>query len=167
MTKLICMVAGLILAGCASVTGGLSGPQPVGEPTAAPSGEGWINLFEGDHAAKWKNVTDEREGVFNIANGEFHIAGADPTRYIAYTGEEFADFELHIEFKLASGTNSGVFFRSSAEDPVYAGMEIQVFDDFGTYPTVHSSGALYDIATAMLNMSRPAGEWNSYDIRCE
>ena len=47
---------------------------------------------------------------------------------------------------------------------VYRGFEVQVIDDHGKPPTKNSAGAIYDVATPMFNMSRPAGEWNSYDI---
>ena len=76
------------------------------------------------------------------------------------------DFALHLEFKLDTGSNSGVMFRAAKEDPVFKGMEIQVYGDQGKPPTNHSCGALYDVATPMFNMSRPAGEWNSYDMVC-
>jgi len=138
---------------------------PVGAMTPAPEGEGWTNLFSEENAAHWKNVTDKLEGVFTIENGVFHVSGRKPTRYIAWMGDSFGDFELHVEFKVAEGANSGVFFRSDPDDPVQGGMEIQVYGDHGKAPTTQGSGALYDIATPMFNMALPAGEWNSYDIR--
>jgi len=151
--------------GCVVLAGG-SDARPVGAPTPAPEGEEWVNLFLGDHAAQWENVTDRTDGLFEIEDGAFRIFGASPTRYIAYTGDTFGDFDLHIQFKLAPGTNSGLFFRTDPKNPVYGGMEIQVLDDHGSLPNTHTSGGLYDVATAMFNMSLPAGEWNSYDMTC-
>lgn len=152
--------------GCVAIAGG-DNPRPVGAPTPAPEGEAWVNLFTGAHAEQWENVSDSAEGIFSIEDGVFHIGGDDPTRYIAYVGEQFGDFELHVEFKLAKGTNSGLFFRTDPKNPVYGGMEIQVLEDHGNAPTTHTSGSLYDVASPMFNMSLPAGEWNSYDMRCE
>ena len=125
---------------------------PVGAMTPAPSGEGWINLFSDENASKWENVTDKLENFFSIEDGIFHVPGKKPTRYIAWLGESFGDFELHIEFKVAEGSNSGVFFRTDPQDPVQGGMEIQVYGDFEKAPAKYSSGALYDIATPMFNM---------------
>lgn len=138
---------------------------PEGNPTPAPEGEGWINLFDEENAPFWKNVTDKKEGIFAIEDGVFHVIGQKPTRYIAWMQESFGDFELHVEFKLSEDANSGVFFRTDPENPVQGGMEVQVFGDPGRPVSTQSGGALYDVASPMFNMARPAGEWNSYDIR--
>jgi hypothetical protein len=140
---------------------------PEGAPTPPPVGEGWVNLLEGEHAARWENVTDDAE-IFEITGeGVLHIFGRSlrPLRYIGYTGEDFGDFELHVEFRLAPRANSGVFLRSSPTDPVNRGFEVQVLEDHGDPPTKHGAGSIYDVVTPMFNMSRPAGEWNSFDIQ--
>lgn len=138
----------------------------VGAPTSRPDGAGWIDLFDDAHTAQWTNVTDSQPGIFEFQDGMFHVAGKTPTRYIALMGETFGDFELHVEFKVAKGANSGVFFRTDPQNPVQGGFEIQVLDDAGQVPSKNSSGSLYDVATPMFNMARPTGEWNSYDITC-
>jgi hypothetical protein len=143
------------------------GPVPTGTPTAPPVGDGWIDLLDAEHAAQWENITDDLD-IFEItAERELHIFGKTwfPLRYAAFTGRRFADFDLHLEFRLAAGANSGVFFRTQRDNPTYRGWEIQVLEDHGHPPTKNSCGAMYDIATPMFNLSRPAGEWNSYDIR--
>lgn len=142
------------------------GPVPNGTPTDPPAGPGWIDLLDADHAAHWENITDDLD-IFGITpDGELHIFGKTwfPLRYAAYTGRDFGDFDLHLEFKLAPRANSGVFFRTQREDPTYRGWEIQILEDHGRPPSKTGCGALYDIATPMFNLSRPAGEWNSYDI---
>jgi hypothetical protein len=138
----------------------------VGAPTPRPDGAGWIDLFDASHMAQWTNVTDSQPGIFEFKDGMFHVAGKTPTRYIALMGETFGDFELHVEFKVAKGANSGVFFRTDPQNPVQGGFEIQVLDDAGQAPSKNSSGSLYDVASPMFNMARPTGEWNSYDITC-
>mgnify|MGYP000849119777 CR=1 FL=1 len=140
---------------------------PQGQPTPVPSGEGWIDLFSAENAPHWKNVTDERENVFKIEDGLFQVPGQESTRYIAWQKEAFGNFEMHIEFRVQQEANSGVFVRTDPADPVQRGMEVQVFGDYGGAPTIHGSGALYDIASPMFNMALPAGQWNSYDIRFE
>ncbi|MEX2015909.1 MAG: DUF1080 domain-containing protein [Candidatus Hydrogenedentales bacterium] len=140
-------------------------PGPVGEPTPAPSGPGWINLLDGERAARWRNVTDDKH-IFEFAGGQLHIFGESfyPLRYVGYTGVIFDDFDLHLEFRLAKGANSGVFLRATPNDPVARGFEVQVLDDHGAPPNKHGSGAIYDVVTPMFNMARPHGEWNSFDI---
>ena len=141
------------------------GPVPEGLPTPRPGGDGWVDLLDADHAAGWENVTDETD-IFEIQDCVLHIFGNSvyPLRYAAYTAERFGDFDLHLEFRLESGANSGVFIRAQPDDPVYRGFEVQVLEDHGKPPSKNGSGAIYDVATPMFNMARPAGEWNSYDI---
>ncbi len=141
------------------------GPVPVGEPTPRPQGEGWLDLLDAAHAGGWKNITDNK-AIFELEDGTLHIFGRTlyPLRYVGYATEPFKNFDLHVEFKLARKTNSGVFLRSRPNDPVARGFEVQVLEDGGTPPTKNSCGAIYDVVTPMFNMSRPAGAWNSFDI---
>jgi len=138
-------------------------PRPVGTPTPTPSGDDWMRLLSEENAAHWKNVTNGRKD-FRIEDGVMHITGHKPTRYIAWMKQPFSDFHLHVEVKVAPGTNSGVFFRSDPKNPVYGGMEIQVYDDHGEPPSMYGTGGLYDLISPMFNMALPAGEWNTYDI---
>jgi hypothetical protein len=163
----------LALAGVLATVGGCltlrllwpADPVPQGTPTTAPEGPGWVNLLDDEHAGGWKNITDDKD-IFEISDGMLHIYGKSiyPLRYVAYTPEPFGDFDLHVEFKVAPGANSGVFLRSQPNDPVSRGFEIQVLDDHGKPPSKNSSGSIYDVVSPMYNMARPPGEWNSYDI---
>jgi hypothetical protein len=143
-------------------------PVPSGTPTAAPEGPGWIDLLGAEHRDAWANITDEKD-IFEIRDGMLHIFGRTihPLRYAGYTGRAFGDFDLHLEYRLVRRCNSGVFLRVQKNDPVRRGFEVQVLDDHGKAPHKNRSGAIYDVVTPMFNMSRPAGEWNSFDITCE
>ena len=140
-------------------------PVPEGAPTARPEGAGWVDLLDAAHAPGWKNITDTKD-LFEIKDGVLHIYGRmiPPLRYVGYAAEKFGDFDLHVEFKVSRRANSGVFLRAQPKDPVYRGFEIQVLDDYGRPPTKNTCGAIYDVVTPMFNMSRPTGEWNSFDI---
>jgi len=157
--------AGLIWFAAGIAKGWMRGPRPVGQPTASPEGAGWINLLDAGHASNWHNITDDKD-IFEIRDGTLHIYGRTihPLRYVGYTGEEFDDFELHLEFKTVSRANSGLFLRAQPKDPVYRGFEIQILDDFRKPPSNHGTGAVYDVVTPMFNVTRPAGEWNSFDV---
>ena len=143
----------------------LKDPVPYGEPTPRPQGPEWIDLLDAAHAPGWKNTADDNE-IFEIKDGMLHIFGRSlaTLRYAGYTPEKFGDFDLHLEFKVARRANSGVFLRATPNDPVYRGFEVQVLDDFGKAPNKNGCGSIYDVTTPMYNLSRPAGEWNSFDI---
>jgi hypothetical protein len=140
-------------------------PGPQGLPAPAPHGAGWEDLLAEGQWQKWRNVTDDTP-IFSVEYGTLHIHGRSlyPLRYVAYGDERLEDFQLHLEFKVAPGANSGIFLRAQPNDPVYRGFEIQVLDDYGEPPHKNGSGAIYDVVTPMFNLARPAGEWNSYNI---
>lgn len=140
-------------------------PRPEGTPTPAPTGEGWVDLLSEEHRPLWENITDDMD-IFAFEDDMLHIFGRSvtPLRYVGYTGRPFADFALHLEYKVARRTNSGVFLRVLERDPVRRGFEVQVLDDHGRAPSYTSSGSIYDVVAPMFNMARPAGEWNSFDI---
>lgn len=170
-TKFMAFALGFFIAGLSAywyLAYAPSGPVPVGVVTPVPSGEGWIDLLDASHTAAWKNVGDDKD-IFEIKDNELHIFGRTiyPLRYATYTAEKFTDFDLHVEFKLARRTNSGVFLRAQPNDPVHRGFEVQVLEDFGTPPNKNGCGAIYDVVSPMFNLSRPAGEWNSFDVHVQ
>jgi len=159
MNRLVCVC----VVACVCGLGCSTNRVPVGEPTAPPA-DGFIDLLDEEHAPLWKEAQG-RQGIFEIENGILHIPGSfGSLKYARYTGEAFGDFQLHLEFKLTTGANSGVILRGRPERPHHTGLEIQVLDSYGEQPTTHTAGAVYDVVTPMFEMSRPAGEWNSYDI---
>jgi hypothetical protein len=153
------MLAGIFIPGL------FEGPVPVGQATAKPDGPGWTDLLDQAHQAGWKNTSGKKD-IFEIKDGMLHIFGRTiyPLRYVGYTAETLGNVDLHLEFKLSRHTNSGVFLRAQPNDPVARGFEVQVLEDYGKAPNKNSCGSIYDVVTPMFNMSRPRGEWNSYDI---
>jgi hypothetical protein len=97
-----------------------------------------------------------------------------------YTGEEFSDFILEVEWRASSlEDNSGIFLRfPSAElarrEPDWkAGHEVQI-DDRGVDPEqktmnslLHLTGALYLESPASELASRPVGQWNLFHIEAQ
>ncbi|MCL4217377.1 MAG: DUF1080 domain-containing protein, partial [Candidatus Hydrogenedentes bacterium] len=136
------------VAGFLFLRGGSHGPTPQGAPTPPPAGEGWLNLLDSGHAGAWENVTDDKD-IFAVEGDVLHIFGKTllPLRYVGFTGREFGDLEMHVDFKVAAGANSGIFLLSSPGDPVNRGFEVQVLDDFGDAPTKHGCAAIYDVVT--------------------
>jgi hypothetical protein len=85
------------------------------------------------------------------------------------TTEQFANFELALEWKVAPGGNSGVFYRvtEAGENTYHTGPEMQVLDDArhadgGSRLT--SAGAVYGLYGAPAGIVKPAGEWNAARI---
>ena len=68
----------------------------------------------------------------------------------------YYDFQLHVEFNISPGGNSGVYMRDK--------YEIQILDSFGKPPAESGCGALYRRYAPATNASRKAGTWQTYDV---
>lgn len=154
-----------VVIGVQNFTPSKTKPVAVGEVTPVPEGAGWIDLLDEEHRGGWENITDDMD-LFSVGDNGLHVYGKSvhPLRYVGYAAERFENFQLHLEYKVAKGANSGLFLRMQPGDETYRGFEVQVLDDHGKKPTSNTSGGVYDVVTPMHNMSKPAGEWNSYDI---
>ena len=151
-------------------------PQPPHEKYA--SSDGWKPLFNGRSLAGWKFRNPGAKKVWVVCD-DVRLDRSNPARLLPLgpggspaaallcgddgrgsdimTDEAYGDYELHLEFNVPKGSNSGVYNRGL--------FEIQVFDSYGVPKlAVHDCGALYERAIPSENHARPPGEWQSYDI---
>jgi Domain of Unknown Function (DUF1080) len=83
--------------------------------------------------------------------------------------DEFGDFELAWDWKLAKNGNAGVFYRATEEYPkvYWSGIEYQLLDDAG-HPDgksrLTSAGAAYAVYPSPAGIVKPANEWNTSRI---
>ena len=143
-----------------------------------PRPGGWRPLFNGKDFSGWKLRNPDAKKTWVVCD-DVRLDPADPARLIPVgkggaadavmlcgddgrgsdlmTVEDFDDYELHLEFNVPKGSNSGVYNRGL--------FEIQVFDSFGV-PKLgfHDCGALYERAYPKENLSKPPGQWQSFDI---
>lgn len=133
--------------------------------TAAEAAQGWRLLFDGKTLTGWKTTGRPAGWVVDEGTILCTVQGGDYLR----TLDQFDNFELALEFKLAPKTNSGIRLRSVNPDNMQTrGLEVQIFDSFGKKkPDRHDCGALYDCVAPVKNVCRPAGEWNSLRITCD
>lgn len=126
--------------------------------------EGFVTLFEGADLSAWE-ITGNPDG-WKVEDGAITWVKRGG-RYVR-TRATFADFILRLEFKISEGGNSGVFLRAPAAGRhSRIGMEFQVMGDAGELPHKNGTGAIYDVRAPGVNASRPAGEWNELEIRCQ
>jgi hypothetical protein len=84
-----------------------------------------------------------------------------------YEKEKFKDFILRVEWRVTTNhDNSGLFLRipEPSDDPWFAvnhSYEIQIQDD---RDPEHRTGSNYGFVPSIKLASRPAGEWNTYEI---
>jgi hypothetical protein len=75
------------------------------------------------------------------------------------TDVEHGDCELHVEFNVAKGSNSGVYFQGQ--------YEVQILDSFGKPDKdlkYGDCGGIYNTAAPKANASKMPGEWQSFDV---
>jgi 3-keto-disaccharide hydrolase len=85
------------------------------------------------------------------------------------TRKTYRDFELTLEWKVAPGGNSGIFYRASEDDDAiyWTAPEMQVLDDAGHkdgQSRLTAAGSDYGLYPAPAGVVKPAGEWNSVRI---
>jgi hypothetical protein len=155
------------LAGVAVLGAGLTGmvaagefrpvqtPLPVSPPAAA------IVLFGDGSEGPPKFVAMDGGPIdWSVEDGGLVVATSPRRANHILSTEVFRDADIHAEFmvdKAASG-NSGLYLHG-----LY---EMQIYDSCGVEPpTDQDAGSLYRFGKPLVNASRPAGEWQVYDIR--
>jgi hypothetical protein len=162
------------LAGTASAPA--APPQPPTVQYSSPGG--WKPLFNGNNLAGWKYRNPNAKKVWVVCD-DVRIDPSNPGKLLPVgsggspaaallsgddgrgsdimTDEAFGDYQLHLEFTVPKGSNSGVYNRGL--------FEIQIFDSYGVPKLAfHDCGALYERAIPSENHARPPGQWQSYDI---
>jgi len=83
---------------------------------------------------------------------------ATPNHRDISSKQEFGDCYLHVEFcePLTSTGNSGVGMEGR--------YEIQILNSYGKQPEAHECGAYYSETPPRVIASKPAGQWQTYDI---
>jgi hypothetical protein len=138
-----------------------------------PADLGWRPLFNAKSLEGWQPRGECLWSV--LPDGTLlgkRTAGTSPTQAWLYTNAEYGEFDLHVEYWIPTGGNSGVSIRDRSRaagaigesapytTPAHVGYEIQIIDDDAeTYPT----GSVYLFAAAKTGVHRH-GEWNSLDI---
>lgn len=149
-------------------------------------GEGWINLFgaDGSDLSAFRSPTGAWRGVAEVGldpSNPKKIAVTKEGRGAIYNGplgktlnlttkQKFGDVEVHLEFLVPKGSNSGIKLQE-----VY---EIQIYDSYGVKKlTASHSGGVYHRAELLpryhhiddgyppkTNAALPPGEWQTLDI---
>ena len=98
-------------------------------------------------------------------DGVLHFTGEGEGGDII-TVEQYAHFELELEWKISPAGNSGIMFRVSEDHdyPWRTGPEYQILDN-DLHPDAQEgkdrhAGANYDMHPPSVNVVSPVGEWN-------
>lgn len=114
----------------------------------------------------WQQIGGQ-EGTWHFEEGILRTEGENGG-WLA-TLRQYDDFMLSLEFRVSAGGNSGVFIRAPLEgNPAYAGMEIQILDDYAErwrdLQPYQYAGSIYDVQAPSERAGREADEWQTMVI---
>ena len=134
----------------------------------------WVDLLNGKNIDGWEIVG---QGFWNVLSDGTVVGQRDPAKTTQqqcwlYTKKEFGEYDLHLEYWLRWGGNSGVSIRDTSRarfaqgpgfdpkrTPSHVGYEIQIANDGDEYAT----GSVYLFAKAKTGVQHDF-DWNSLDI---
>lgn len=118
---------------------------------------GFELLFNGKDFQGWDN-----KGNWIVEDGA--ISRKDKGGSITYTTKKVPDnFELQFEWKVAKGSNSGIYYRPGQYE--YQILDNKVHND-GKNPRT-SAASLYFCMPPAKDATNPVGEWNSGKVVCK
>lgn len=124
--------------------------------------EGFILMFNGKDLVSW-------EGDLKGYRAENGTIICSPGGRLWLKDQDYSNFIFRFDFKLTPGANNGVGIRCSrGGDPAYAGMEIQILDNYApqykNLKPYQFHGSVYGVVPAKQGVTKPAGEWNTEEI---
>lgn len=121
-----------------------------------------IPLFNGRDLTGWRLLEDRAANGWSAKDGllinrPVQEEGQPHRNYgNLRTDREFEDFNLTLDANVPKRGNSGIYLRG-----IY---EVQVADSYGRPTDSHNMGGLYSRITPTVNVCKPPGEWQTFDI---
>ena len=113
-----------------------------------------VELFNHKDLSGWHGLIPNLPLGWTMKDGAMaNVAGANNLE----SDRSFWNFKLHVEYRVGKGSNSGIGLRGR--------YEVQILEDYGQPPNKHTNGALYSRVAPSVNASKPADEWQAFDIR--
>ena len=139
---------------------------------------GWELLFDGSSTSGWHTYGKSTIGkAWKSESGTLRFDADSKKEQPGEGGDivsenEYENFDLRLEWKVAPGGNSGIMFFVKEDAtrfpyPWHTGPEMQVLDN-AAHPDAkiikHRAGDLYDLISVSKETVKPAGEWNPVRI---
>jgi hypothetical protein len=115
---------------------------------------GPIDLFNGFDISNWHGLTADASSGWSAHGGILKGNGAATD---LVSNGKFWNFKLHVEYRTPAHSNSGIGLRGR--------YEVQILEDYGRPVDRHSNAALYSRLVPSENVTKPAGAWQTYEIR--
>ena len=125
--------------------------------TADEKQAGFQLLFNGENLDGWKH-----SGNWTVEDGQITRTGRGGS-LIYTTAKVPDDFELRFDWKVAKGSNSGLYYRPTQYE--YQILDNSVHKD-GQNPRT-SAASLYFCMQPSKDATKPVGQWNSGRVVCK
>lgn len=163
MKFLICFLTAMLLS-----SGTFS--QTTNRLTSKEKRNGWVLLFDGESFNGWTTTGGKSvPSGWGINNGSLTAKKGGKGGDII-TVNEYSDFDLHLDYNIEAGGNSGVkYFFTKYDKGGNLGMEYQIIDDQlaeDNKKENHLTGSFYDVLPPAAGRKRvnPPDQWNTLRI---
>ena len=112
-------------------------------------------LFDGKTLSGWKLRDPKAKMGWAVVDGDLAVVEPKGNADLV-SDRKFQDMKLHIEFNVEPHSNSGVYLRGR--------YEVQIVDDPALTTEAHGCGALYSRIAPSVDATKPAGQWQTFDI---
>ncbi len=125
----------------------------------------FVSLFDGQSLDQWV-IMGNPEG-WHVVDGMIHSEGGKGGDWLR-SQRQYQNFILTLEYRVAPGGNSGVFFRCPEEgQPWVTGYECQISNEQPPRDALHCTGSLYGLAPADPRPDESPEVWHSLRILCK
>lgn len=150
----------------------------INQLTDAEKSAGWQLLFDGSSKNNFHVFNNRSDGsAWQVTEGTLHLDTTNKKegRIVGggdfVTNDEYENFHLKLEWKIAQGGNSGIMFYVQEgpkfQETYHTGPEMQVLDNAAHADAKinkHRTGDLYDLISSSPETVKPAGQWNQVEI---
>lgn len=171
----------ILLTACHSNTAGDEKTAGVDKKDTAAAAQEWTWLSVPGHVSWHTYGKDSLTPAWKLEDSTLHLDASVPDGWQTKNGgdivsnEEYADFDLQLEWKIAEGGNSGIMFHvkedtSKYDYPWETGPEMQVADNEKNEDgkiVKSRAGELYELMAISKDVIKPAGQWNQVEIICQ
>ena len=129
-------------------------------------------LFNGKNLDGWKAIGRDQSATtlagFTVKNGLLETTTGKGLLW--YTKQKIGNATIKVVYRMSNDKgNSGVFIRipiepQNEDDAINKGIEVQIDNRDDDY---HCTGVLYSLTKALARPYKPAGEWNTMEIKLD
>jgi len=133
-------LAAMLLA-ASLMTTAACGSERTPAPQPAATTNDWVDLFDGETLDGWQA---EGGAVWTVEDGILiGKQGPDFAAGDLFTVDEYADFELEVEYRVVWPANSGIWFRYKDDQHAYQADILEYEDPVAYSGTIYAPGKMF------------------------